>query len=72
MQSRGTSSQRLVELIDLYPTLADLAGLEAPATLEGRSLVPLLLDPTQPWKRATFSQLLVGAVKGTSVRSGYE
>jgi len=69
MQSRGTSSQRLVELVDLYPTLADLAGLEAPATLEGRSMVPLLHDPDQPWKRAAYSQLLVGAVKGTSVRT---
>lgn len=54
--SRGTSSGALVELVDLYPTLCDLAGLELPAHLEGHSFKPLISNPDLPWKKAVFSQ----------------
>jgi len=54
--ARGTKTDALVELIDMYPTLCDLAGLPQPAHLEGHSFAPLLEESDQPWKQAAFSQ----------------
>ena len=56
MNAKGKSSNALVELLDLYPTLCDLAGLPKPGHIEGRSLVPLLDDPGQPWSEVAVTQ----------------
>jgi uncharacterized sulfatase len=66
---RGRASSRTVELIDLYPTLAALAGLAPPAELQGANLVPLLENPLAPWARAAYSQVQPGAFPGWSVRT---
>lgn len=65
----GKRSARTVELLDLYPTLADLAGLEPPPGLEGRSLRPLLKNPERAWFPA-FSQERRGDSIARSVREG--
>jgi len=51
----GSRSARIVSLLDLFPTLAELAGIEAPSHLEGTSLVPLLRDPDAEWNRPAIS-----------------
>ncbi|MBM3759025.1 MAG: sulfatase [Acidobacteria bacterium] len=49
MKRAGQSCSKVVELLDLYPTLVDLCGLSQPASgLQGRSLRPLLENPKQP------------------------
>jgi arylsulfatase A-like enzyme len=53
---RGQKCDALVELVDLYPTLCDVANIPIPDDMEGTSLKPLLLDGKKEWKSAAFSQ----------------
>jgi arylsulfatase A-like enzyme len=47
----GSRCNRPVGLIDIYPTLVELAGLPPKADNDGISLVPLLRDPVREWER---------------------
>ena len=52
---KNIRTDALVELIDLYPSLCELANIKTPDYLEGTSFVPLMKNPKQPWKKAVFS-----------------
>lgn len=74
VRAKGKASPRLVEYLDLYPTLADLAGLTAPNDLEGRSLLPLLKDPKATWNHPALTQVqrgnaAAGFFMGYSIRT---
>jgi arylsulfatase A-like enzyme len=54
---RGKRCDEAVELLDLYPTLADLCGLPGREGLEGQSLRPLLSDPDAQRRRPALTTL---------------
>lgn len=57
-RGNGQPCRRVVEFVDLYPTLAGAAGLPTPAGLDGRSLMPLLRDPLSGWEGGAVTQIL--------------
>ena len=67
----GKKSTSLVELIDLYPTLAELCGLDKPSHLKGKSLVPILKDTTKS-VRNTFDELFMFMFSRDAKQSGKE
>jgi arylsulfatase A-like enzyme len=69
MLSAGQSTTALVELVDIYPTLCELTGLELPDHLEGKSMKPLMDEPNQAWKQVALSQFPRGRVMGRSMRT---
>jgi arylsulfatase A-like enzyme len=55
LEHEGGRSAKPVGLIDLFPTLIELCGLEPVPDLDGTSLVPLLKDPEHPWERPALT-----------------
>ncbi len=66
---RPGRSRSLAELVDVYPTLAEIAKLTPPKELEGKSFVPVLRDPRRQHKPAAYSQYPRGGRMGRSVRT---
>lgn len=70
-KGNGKVSKRVVELIDLYPTLAKLCGMEPPSYLAGADLTSLLSNPKAKWERPAYTQVLRYRenIMGRSVRT---
>jgi arylsulfatase A-like enzyme len=69
MKTKGQSCTTPVEFVDIYPTLAGLAGLPAPAGLDGQSLKPLLDNPRARWDKPAYTYQVRGKVRGVTVRT---
>lgn len=55
-QSAGMKCEAAVEFVDIYPTLADVCGLPAPADVDGASLKPFFANPAAPASKVAISQ----------------
>jgi iduronate 2-sulfatase len=67
----GRPSSRVVQAIDVYPTLVEVCGLKAPLGVDGRSLASLLKEPAAAWDHPAFSLWSEDGrtVHGASVRT---
>lgn len=68
-RSQAQVSTRTVQLLDLYPTLAELCGLPTPQSNEGHSFAALLKKPNASWNHPAFSVTLFQGKLGRSVRT---
>lgn len=69
-KEKGVRLHQLVEYVDIYPTLVELAGFEPARYLEGTSFVPLLNHRDKVWKTAAFSQFpRKGTFEGYAIRT---
>lgn len=69
-KAAGRTISGLVELVDLYPTLAEICQLPPPAhKLEGFSFAKLLETPDLPWKSAAFSESKRSGYHGKTIRT---
>lgn len=64
VSARGKGCPRTVELLDIYPTLAEVCELkDTPTNLHGKSLAPLLRNAQAAWDKPAISQVLRGGVR---------
>ncbi len=68
-QGQGKICARIVEFVDIFPTVAELGALAKPARLEGKSLVPLLKQVDAPWEKPARTMVYHKEVLGKSVRN---
>lgn len=57
MTKAGSITTRCISLQDIYPTLVELCGVEKPANIDGKSIVPILKDPQTKWDSTAISYL---------------
>jgi len=68
-KAAGHESEALVELVDLYPTLCELAGLPIPGHVQGRSFASLFDDPKASHRESAYSMYPHGKFAGHSIRT---
>ncbi len=66
----GSRSEGLVDLIDLFPTVADAAGLPAPDDIHGHSFTHLIDDPAAAGKGAAYTIVQRRDIIGRAIRTG--
>lgn len=66
---KNQKAAQLAELVDIYPTLCQAAGLPVPAVLQGQSLLPIIQDGRAPGKAVAVSQYPHTGSMGYSLRS---
>jgi len=69
MTTAGQRTDSLAELLDIYPTLCELAGLPTPEHVQGRSIAKLLKNPELDLHEVASSQYTRPGTMGHSVRS---
>ncbi len=69
--SKSKAIDQIVEMVDLYPTMADLCNLTVPVTqhLTAPSLKPLLINPNAAWDNTAYTQVKRDSIMGRSVRT---
>ena len=74
--ANGQPCRRIVEFVDIYPTVVEWAGLPPPQAVDGRSLLPLVRQPAREWPGGAITQILRPAddrldtqVMGCSIRT---
>jgi arylsulfatase A-like enzyme len=65
----GKTSPRTVQLLDIYPTLAEFCGLKPPEGLEGHSLTSLVKDPQAAWLHPAYTVCTNAGARGQAVRT---
>lgn len=65
----GASAGGMIETVDIFPTLADLCGIQAPEYLEGISMKPMIDDPGAVLKKYTIGERNAWGVHGITLRS---
>ena len=68
-QSHGRRSKALVEVVDIFPTVASMSGGRIPESCDGKSLEPLLKNPQADFKPFALTQYQRGSTMGYSMRN---
>jgi iduronate 2-sulfatase len=68
-KGKANATTRVVELVDLYPTLAEMCGLPRPTYVSGDSFAKLVKEPNSPFDRPAFAIVEIRGITGRSVRT---
>lgn len=66
-KNAGTVAKSPVGLIDLYPTLVELCGIESKVSVQGQSLVPMLENPSEQGRGWSLTQVMRGRKDGEPI-----